>query len=84
MSATTLYLLSTKNDPSANPVHILTNGTRTYTNSQIYRKDNLVGAVTGTQTPPGNSDIYYSAGVGTSGPRASEVTGGNGYIVFIY
>lgn len=61
-----------------------TNGTRTYTNTQIYRKDNLVGAVTGTQTPPGNSDTYYSAGVGTSGPRASEVTGGNGYIVFIY
>ena len=61
-----------------------TNGTRTYTNSQIYRKDNLVGAVAGTQTPPGNSDTYYSAGVGQSGPRASEVTGGNGYIVFIY
>jgi len=61
-----------------------TNGTRTYTNSQIYRKDNLVGAVAGTQTPPGNSDTYYVAGIGQSGPRASEVTGGNGYIVFIY
>lgn len=61
-----------------------TNGTRTYTNSQIYRKDNLVGAIAGTQTPPGNTDTYYSAGVGQSGPRASDANGGNGYIVLIY
>ena len=61
-----------------------TNGTRIYTNTQIYRKDNLNGAITSQQTPPGNTDTYYSSGVGTSGPRGVEVTGGNGLIVFIY
>ena len=57
---------------------------RARVNTDIYRKDNLVGAITSQQTPPGNTDTYYQSGVGTAGPRGVEVTGGNGLIVLIY
>jgi hypothetical protein len=60
------------------------NGLRCYKNTSIYRKDDLVGPITTQQTPPGNLDPYYEAGIGTSGPRGSLGPGGNGRVVLIF